>query len=274
MKYLYGGWQRGPEGVVSVRFHPSVTKAEDRAFFDCRSLKNVVFNEGLVTIGSSAFDNCSLLTSITLPSTVIEIERNAFVGCTSLREVVLNEGLQKIERNAFGGCSLESITIPSSVVEIGEYGFDSCKNLRGIVCSGVLPKIGSSTFNECSALERITFPNISSRVDNIIQAGQVDVQNKIQQCINRGEIEWERGGTIHIPVDARSSTRPWKELKQRFDQIVAWIKYYELREATTFFELALWKAKIDQIGSISRHDRDACRVDVPGPVKDAIMQYL
>ena len=33
-------------------------------------------------------------------------------------------------------------------------------------------------------------------MDNIIQAGQVDIQNKIQQCIDQSDIEWRRGGMI------------------------------------------------------------------------------
>ena len=49
-------------------------------------------------------------------------------------------------------------------------------------------------------------------------------------------------------------------------------KYHEIKEATTLFELALWKAKIDQ----EEHpiSREAYRIEVPGPVKDAILQYL
>jgi len=46
-----------------------------------------------------------------------------------------------------------------------------------------------------------------------------------------------------------------------------------MKEATTLFELALWKTKIDQVGDIDPYDRDACRVEVPGPVKDSILQY-
>mmetsp|Transcript_23056 Transcript_23056/g.37657 ORF Transcript_23056/g.37657 Transcript_23056/m.37657 type:complete len:114 (+) Transcript_23056:33-374(+) len=42
--------------------------------------------------------------------------------------------------------------------------------------------------------------------------------------------------------------------------------------ATTLFELALWKYKIDQSGASV--DCEACRVEVPGSVKDTIFQYL
>lgn len=140
--------------------------------------------------------------------------------------------------------------------------------------SSDVPKIKPNAFSNCPALERITFPNISTRLEDIIRAGQVDVQNKIQQYINQGEIEWERGGTIRIPVEVTRRRNGWDLVQQHFQQIVKWIMYYEMKEATTLFELALWKAIIDQVGSISRHGRDAYRVDVPGPVKDAILQYL
>ena len=63
--------------------------------------------------------------------------------------------------------------------------------------------------------------------------------------------------------------------KEKLERIVGLIRYYELKEATTLFELALWKAKIDQSDMSNPGDhRDACRVDVPGPVKDTILQYL
>ena len=52
------------------------------------------------------------------------------------------------------------------------------------------------------------------------------------------------------------------------------VVYYELREAATLFELALWKAKIDQVGQTSDTSRKAYRVEVPGPIKDSILQFL
>ena len=249
----------------------------------------MVLNEGLVKIGDFSFSRCVSLISITFPSSVTEIGKDAFNKCSTLKEVVLNEGLKKIKFNAFSGCSsLESITIPTSVTEIAFMAFKDCNSLREVVCIEGLPKVECNTFCDCPTLERITFPNLSSRLNAIIHSGQVDVQNKIQQLINRSGIEWLIGGTIYIPNVARSSDM-WALVKERVDQIVEWIKYYELREATTLFELALWKArmdqiffcerdrkkvKMDQVGDTDRHDRGLHRVEVPGPVKDAILQYL
>jgi len=62
--------------------------------------------------------------------------------------------------------------------------------------------------------------------------------------------------------------------RQRVDQIVEVITYYEMKEATTLFELALWKAKIDQAEEAADINREAYRIEVPGPVKDTTLQYL
>ena len=63
------------------------------------------------------------------------------------------------------------------------------------------------------------------------------------------------------------------------DEIGAWpydkyshYSYKTLKEATTMFELALWKANIDQADDTA--DREACRVEVPGPVKDTLFGFL
>jgi len=199
-----------------------VTNIGKLAFCNCTGLKKVVLNEGLVSVEKYAFQECHTLESITLPSTVTNINENAFTFCRSLKKVVLNEGLEKIGCNTFGGCeSLESITLPSSLVEIGKYGFNMCTNLREVVCIG-LPKFAHNTFSGCPT--RITFPNLSSRLEDIIQAGQVNVQNKIQRYINQ-DIVWRRGGAISIPMDAEEtrSRDEWNTLKQRFGQIVKWI---------------------------------------------------
>ena len=237
-------------------------------------------NEGLQKIDVNAFSCCHSLRSITIPSTVTSIGWHAFQNCSELREVVFNDGLEKLGHGVFSGCcSLESITNPSSVTHVGQETFRACTKLREVVWCEGLPMIEPSTFDDCP-LERFTFPSLSSRLEDIIQAGQVDVQNKIQQCL-RGGIQWSRGrGEIYIPAGrytCGSYTRRrerWDLVQRNFCGIVNWIKHYEMKEATTIFELALWKAKIDQVGGINSHDRDTHRVEVPGPVKDTIMQYI
>ena len=53
------------------------------------------------------------------------------------------------------------------------------------------------------------------------------------------------------------------------------IRYYEIKEATSLFELALWKANLDQASEMTRRStRGKYRAEVPGPVKETILQYL
>jgi len=53
------------------------------------------------------------------------------------------------------------------------------------------------------------------------------------------------------------------------------LSYHEMKEATTLFELALWKSRIDQAADDAYDmNRNACRIEVPGPVKDIILQYI
>jgi len=86
-----------------------------------------------------------------------------------------------------------------------------------------------------------------------------------------------RGSEIFVSpavLDVARGTN-WSSTKQkRLDQISKSIVYYEMKEGLTLFELALWKAKIDQLGDTSPANRSACRIEVPGPVKATILQYL
>ena len=130
----YTGKEPVPKDVVFVGFHPSVAEICKDAFKDCEKLRNVVLNEGLVTIRKDSFRDCKSLTCITLPSTLIEIADSAFKGCSNLEEVVLNDSLQKTGDEAFGECkSLKSIILPSSLIELGYYVFSNCSSLTDIV---------------------------------------------------------------------------------------------------------------------------------------------
>ena len=68
--------------------------------------------------------------------------------------------------------------------------------------------------------------------------------------------------------------RNWDILRSVFGRIDQLLTYYELREATSLLELAMWKTKIDQLDEENFTNCDAHRIDIPGPVKDTILQYL
>ena len=63
------------------------------------------FPDGLLEIGSSAFENCWRLSGILeFPESLVSIEDGAFAGCSTLEGIVLPKELVSIKNASFGGC--------------------------------------------------------------------------------------------------------------------------------------------------------------------------
>ena len=75
----------GSGNITKVNFGPKVRHIGENAFYQCFYLREVNFNEGLLTIGAHAF-YMDYLPNITLPSTLTSIGYRAFAetGVTSL----------------------------------------------------------------------------------------------------------------------------------------------------------------------------------------------
>ena len=261
-----------------IEIPSTVTDIEGGAFVDCRSMGRAVLKEGLMQIGNQAFQNCTSLESVIIPSTVTNIQKGAFNCCRNLRQLTLNEGLQKIEVKAFEGCaSLEVVGLPSTLTVIRRNAFGQCINLRVVTLhEGLKGTMIEKNIFQNSSLESFKFDHTSARLNNIIQSGHwVDIERKID---NIPHVEWS-GSELLISVSATDINMAWTwwvTVKERLDPVIKLITYYETKDVTSLFELALWKAKIDQVEDTNTQGRrrDACRIDVPGPVKDVILQYL
>ena len=158
---------------------------------------DLIIPEGVTSIRSYAFSNCSSLTSVTIPSSVTSIGENAFYYCTALKDVhisdvaswckirfesnnsnplsyaknlylnselvtdlIIPEGVISISYKAFSNCSsLTSVTIPSSVTSIGSSAFKNCSSLESVVIQEGVTSIGSSAFENCSSLTSVTIPS-------------------------------------------------------------------------------------------------------------------
>ena len=93
--------------------------------------------DGVTSIPSYAFRNCSGLTSITIPDSVTSIGDYAFLHCTGLTSITIPDSVISINWGAFKDCSgLISVTIPSSVGAIGDWAFYNCSKLRNIKYMG------------------------------------------------------------------------------------------------------------------------------------------
>ena len=74
------------DGVTSVSIPESVVTIQNYAFYNCYSLEDIEFSEGLKYIGEEAFYNCNI-GELNFPETLEEIDDGAFSGNYSVYEL-------------------------------------------------------------------------------------------------------------------------------------------------------------------------------------------
>ena len=83
-----------------------VSRIPDYTFYGYKGLRSITLQDGLQTIGRSAFGECSELESVVLPNSLRTIGQSAFSGCGSLESVVFPESVESIGGEAFYNCGL------------------------------------------------------------------------------------------------------------------------------------------------------------------------
>lgn len=123
-------------GITSVKIPDTVTEIREAAFYDSKSLLEVTFGKGVLTVG-----------------------KYAFFGCDKLSSVYLNDGLKVIKEYAFNSCSsIDSIVIPDSVEEIGDHAFYLCRAMFKVFVPENVTKFGEDVFVRCHENFKIYAP--------------------------------------------------------------------------------------------------------------------
>ena len=148
------------------------------------SIKKVVINKGLTSIGNNAFKGCTQLTAVSIPSTVKTIGENAFQG-SGLKSVKLPGGLKSIGDNAFRNCAdLKSANIPGSVTTMGLWIFAD-SGLTEVTISNGVKEIAKGAFYECEGLTSVTIPSSVTTIGD----------NSFEYCHNLSSIKIPYGVT-------------------------------------------------------------------------------
>ena len=131
------------------------------------SIKSIVIENGVTSVGEDAFYACHSLASVNIPASVTSIGSTAFFDCKELENVTIVDGskLTYIYDGAFSCCDiLGSITIPASVTYIGSSAFSGCGRLENVTFGdgSLLKTINSYAFCEAD-ITTITLPgNVTS----------------------------------------------------------------------------------------------------------------
>lgn len=118
--------------IEYVTIAGGVTAIGERAFAICQSLKELIIENGVNSIGQFAFEGSSIR-RLVLSDEVTSIGDFAFNTCTYLASVTLGNGIEAIGAGAFYSCiNLVSITLPKSLKTIGgsAFGDDNSFGLR------------------------------------------------------------------------------------------------------------------------------------------------
>ena len=125
-------WYSYQDKITKIIIENGVTTIGMSAFSGCDNLTSVTIPKSVTTIGMAAFSGCGL-TSVTIPESVTEIDDRAFIYCRSLTSVEIPESVTTIGESAFYGCSeLTSVKIGNDETEIDDYAFDGCNKLSTV----------------------------------------------------------------------------------------------------------------------------------------------
>ena len=181
----------------------TIKRIPNYAFYKCTKLSEVIFNEGLESIGMNAFDGCQLKKAI-IPSTCTTIESCAFEYNKDLYQVYLPISVTTVEQYAFYSINsnayicLEHASVPSwsSYWRSGTAVYTSCtklvegedyeyviRNVSGNYNATVL-RLSEAT----SQLESFTFPTSIEGITDIRVASNLFKSNVNIRSVNLANI--------------------------------------------------------------------------------------
>lgn len=142
--------------ITNVVIENGVTSIGTNAFNNCSNLNDIIIPDSVVRIRSYAFSNCTSLTNVLIPQSVTFFGEWIFSDCSSLTEISIPDGINAIHHGMFENCiSLEEITIPASVEYIGFNAFSNCTSLTSIAIPAAVNEIDTGALNNCTNLSSI-----------------------------------------------------------------------------------------------------------------------
>ena len=165
-------------GLETVTLPESLTAIKRRGFSECKSLTDVAFNDGLITIYGEVFMGCSALVDADLPDSVQVIMYNAFRNCSALESFdyptgwVSTDSGHNAQGYIFAGCQkLTTVVVPEGVETIPAYAFDNANYLSSVSLPESLTSISDYTFHNCTALKTIEIPDSVATIGDYAFSG-------------------------------------------------------------------------------------------------------
>ncbi len=145
--------------IKNVVIENGITTIGDNAFYCCYELNSVIIPDSVTSIGDRAFEDCHSLSSISFPNSISHIGVHAFENSKWLWETA--------ERNEFVIINHiliyylsdnKDVIIPEGITEIADNAFYNT-GLTSVVIPDSVLRIGRSVFLNCPNLSSVSIPN-------------------------------------------------------------------------------------------------------------------
>lgn len=192
-----------PEEVSYKGKTMPIVSIGESAFKDCSNLYSIQFGENIKSIGESAFQNCYNLPRLSIPSKISHIDSNAFYGCSNLKELTVCDSDSPLRFGTNGtqspscafDCKLKYLYI-GRTMGYPEWGYvydlDNSELENILIGKGVTTVIGFSG----SKITQITIPK------NVTWIGKGTFKN----CINLKSVYFEDSESPLTWQEAYSTT--------------------------------------------------------------------
>ena len=139
----------------SVVIPETVTEIADSALEYCQQLETFVCYGPLDTAGRGTFMKCRSLKDVVFVNGVKKMDNYLFLECESLKNVWYKGQLDYVGEDAFRLCAVESLVIDAK--EIFGTAFRECTSLKEIHLRGGVEALCKGAFMECTSLDTICF---------------------------------------------------------------------------------------------------------------------
>ena len=147
---------------LTISGEGTVTLEGVRSVGDFSRITSVIIQEGIIEIGSFAFDSCKALKVVSIPSSVISISSSSFYRCSSISKYIVAEGNQHYSNDdqyalynrnksiLMKAPTIQNFRIIESVTEIASFCFSTERgyDMGNIVIPNNVEILNSNSFNE------------------------------------------------------------------------------------------------------------------------------
>ena len=151
--------------VKKLVVEDGITSIGNDAFSDCESLASAELAEGITSIGDGAFTGCYDLEKINIPNSVTSIGYDAFDSCWTLPSLELPSGLSKLESSAVSFTAFKELTVPHGVKVVDSYLATYNDNLTTVTLEEGVEEIWHRAFWGCEKLNNITIPRSVKKIE-------------------------------------------------------------------------------------------------------------